>query len=151
MTKLGLTVAVALVAALGTIVWGISSARGGQPEPKAVKKAAQKAAEISKAMRGTTYSMSDAIKEAEKATGGKSIACMVEFENGGAVIEVTILKDGDAPKLLEAEIDGKTNKVLEVEDADDEDDDEDDDDGADDDGDDTDEGEGVGKPAGARK
>jgi len=102
------------------------------------------AAKIAKAIFGKPYSLSAAIEAAEKHTGGKALRALVDPEDKTAIVEVVLLvATDDEWELLEADVDGKTNKVLEVEeyeeedegdedegeeDEDDEDEDEDDDD-----------------------
>ena len=109
--------ALVLVATLGLTAFATS---GG-------KTAGPKAARAAKAIAGQTFSIVAAVQAAERHTGGVALEAEVEIENGKAVVEVEILKGGAVPQLLEVEIDGATNEILEVEDEDEEEDDDDDD------------------------
>ena len=90
------------------------------------------AEKIAKAIFGKPFSLSAAIEAAEKKTGGKALRALVDPEDETAIVEVVLLVGNDEEwELLEADVDGKTNKVLEVEEYEEEDesdDDEEDDD-----------------------
>jgi hypothetical protein len=114
---------------------GISAVAGARGGARAEK--------LAKSLHGLTWSVGDAIRAAEAKTGGKAVGSEVEAEKGKAVVEVLILKEGDpqkgtAPQLLEVEVDGSDNSILEIEEEDDgddgeESDGEDDNDGGEDD------------------
>lgn len=77
------------------------------------------AARIAAALQGKTFSLVDAIRAAQAAAGGTPIESEVEVEEGRARVEVVLLQPGPHPELVEVEIDGATNKVLEIERGDD--------------------------------
>lgn len=56
-------------------------------------------------------SLQDAIKAAEKKTGGKAMEAEIDDESAAVQFEVEIVKDG---KVHEVIVDGKTGKVLKV-------------------------------------
>ena len=92
------------------------------------------AATLAGQIDGKAFSLVDAIRAAEAETAGKALAAEVEVEDGRAVVEVLVLtKEPTGARLLEVEVDGASNRVLEVEEEDEDDDVEDDDDDDDDD------------------
>jgi uncharacterized membrane protein YkoI len=85
-------------------------------------------AAVKKALSLTKISLETAVATAAKKANGTAFATDFEVEDGVPVFEVIVYVDGDAPHLVEVEIDAVTGKVLETEivgqdDADDDDDD----------------------------
>ncbi|MFG0320661.1 MAG: PepSY domain-containing protein [Planctomycetota bacterium JB042] len=117
-------------AAIAALVWpafAVSTAAG------------PKAARAAKLLAGKTFSIPKAIEAAERRTGGRAIEAEIEIEDGKVVVEIEVLVTEGDVKLLEVEVDGETNEILEIEDEDAEEEDDDDDDG--DDGEDGDDGD----------
>ncbi|MBI4880022.1 MAG: hypothetical protein HY812_10250 [Planctomycetes bacterium] len=79
-----------------------------------------RAAKLAAALKGLKFSVSDAVLAAEKETSGKAVGAEIEVEKGKAIVEVLVLKEEDVQgvktsKLLEVEVDGESNKIIEVE------------------------------------
>ena len=124
-----------LIAALG-----LSTLANGSANEQEPAKSHPRATKIAQVLEGKTFSVSAAVQAAENMTSGKAIAAEIEIERGKAVVEVIILKGGPEPQLLEVEVDGGTNKIIEVEanDSDSDSDSEDDEDADSDSDDETD-------------
>jgi uncharacterized membrane protein YkoI len=76
-------------------------------------KEAKEFEEAKKALPLIKISLTDAIATAEKAvSGGKTFEVGIEFEDGKAIVNVSLL---DGAKAVGVDVDGVTGKVLEVE------------------------------------
>ncbi len=98
-------VVVAGVLAFGLLAWPVYAHCG---------KCASSCKDMVKKMDDGKLSLGKAIELAEEHSKGKAVAAHCELEDGGLEIEVYCLV-GD--KIMEVEIDGKTGKVTEMEEA----------------------------------
>ena len=101
----GFLVVVAGVLMFGLLAWPVYAHCG---------KCASSCKDMVKKMDEGKLSLSKAIELAEEHSKGKAVAAYCELEDGGLEIEVYCLV-GD--KIMEVEIDGKTGKVTEMEEA----------------------------------
>ncbi len=98
-------VVVAGVLVFGLLAWPVYAHCG---------KCASSCKDMVKKMDDGKLSLGKAIELAEEHSKGKAVAAYCELEDGGLEIEVYCLV-GD--KIMEVEIDGKTGKVTEMEEA----------------------------------
>ncbi len=99
-----------LVVVAGVIVFGLLA----WPVYAHCGKCAGSCKDMVKKMDDGKLSLGKAIELAEEHSKGKAVAAYCELEDGGLEIEVYCLV-GD--KIMEVEIDGKTGKVTEMEEA----------------------------------
>ena len=101
----GFLVVAASVLVFGLLAWPVYAHCG---------KCASSCKDMVKKMDDGKLSLGKAIELAEEHSKGKAVAAYCELEDGGLEIEVYCLV-GD--KIMEVEIDGKTGKVTEMEEA----------------------------------
>ena len=116
---------------VASLALGVAVLAGSVREVVAEEDGADAAVRVLQVIQNKSFSVSAAAATAEKETGGRAVRCEVEVEDGRAVVEVLVAVEKPVPQLLEVEVDGASNRILEIEDADGEDEDDDDSDDSD--------------------